>query len=145
MLYNLSNPYERDKFKEYINTLYEEQACVEVKKRHPRRSMAQNKYLHVLLAYFGAEFGYTLEQVKYDIFKRLCNTELFVARHANKYGKEVERVRSTTELDTAELTAAIERFRNYSAAECGLYLPEPRETEALFFAEQAAEKVKEYL
>lgn len=145
MLFNLNNPYERDKFREYVNGLYKEQACVEVKKKHTKRTLAQNSYLHVLLGYFGAEFGYTLEEVKWEYFKKLCNRDLFVRKRKNRRGQEVEYIRSSTDLDKLEMTTAIERFRNYSAAECGLYLPEPNEAEALFFAQQMIEQNKDYL
>ncbi len=145
MLFNLKNPYERDRFKEYVNGLFVEQACVEVKKKHTKRTLAQNSYLHVLLGYFATEFGYSLEEVKYEYFKKKCNPDIFVRKRTNKRGFEVEYLRSSTDLDTAEMTTAIERFRNYSSAECGLYLPEPHEGEMLFFAQQQIERFKEYL
>lgn len=145
MLFNLNNPYERERFKEYCNNLYREQACVEVKKKHTKRTLAQNSYLHVLLGYFASEFGYTMEEVKYEIFKKRCNLEIFSHVRKNKRGQDVRYMRSTTTLDTAEMTTAIERFRNYSSSECGLYLPEPNEQEALFFAQQQMEAMKEFL
>lgn len=144
-LFNLNNPYERDRFKEYINGLYKEQACVEVKKKHTKRTLAQNSYLHVLLGYFASEFGFTLEEVKFELFKKQCNHDIFARKRTNKRGYEVEYLRSSRDLDTLEMTTAIERFRNYSSAECGLYLPAPHESESLFFAQQQIEKFKEYL
>lgn len=144
-LFNLNNPYERGRFKDYVNGLYKEQACVEVKKKHTNRTLAQNSYLHVLLGYFASEFGFTLEEVKFELFKKHCNHDIFAKKRVNKRGIEVEYLRSSSDLDKLEMTTAIERFRNYSAAECGLYLPAPNEQELLFYAQQQVEQFREYL
>ena len=86
-LYNLKNPYDRQKFKERANAMVSAQEYVELTKKHTQRSLAQNSYLHLLLGYFASEFGYTLEEVKFEIFKkrvvpteREMNTAIFVLR-----------------------------------------------------------------
>lgn len=145
MIYDLKSPYDAAKFKEKVNNLFLEKAVVEVIKKNPKRSLAQNAYLHVLLGYFASEFGYTLDEVKYDIFKKRCNKDLFEHERMNKRGVMTKYIRSSSELDTAQMTTAIERFRNYSAAECGLYLPEPHEYEAILFAQKQMEAYKEYM
>lgn len=144
-LYNLANPYDRQKFNEQCNLLVQKREYVELKRKTTKRSLAQNSYLHVLLGYFASEFGYTLDEVKYDIFKKLCNKDIFQRQRKNKRGFVVKYIRSTTELDKAEMTLAIDRFRNYSASQCGLYLPEPHESEALFYAQQQMDKYKDFM
>ncbi len=144
-LYNLNNPYDRQRFKEKANALVAAREYVELKKKHTQRSLAQNSYLHLLLGYFASEFGYTLEEVKFDIFKKHCNPDIFIRKRRNKRGNEVRYVRSSTELDKEEMTRAIERFRNYSSAQCGLYLPEPNEHESIFFAQQQVEAYQEFM
>lgn len=144
-LYNLKNPYDRQKFNDKVKSLLLKQEYVELAVKHTKRSLAQNSYLHLLLGFFASEFGYTLEEVKFDIFKRHCNPDIFIRQRRNKRGNEVRYVRSSTELDTAEMTRAIERFRNYSSAQCGLYLPEPNEHEAIFFAQQQIDQYKDYV
>lgn len=144
-LYNLKNPYDVKKFKEKCEEMISKKSYVELKNKLTQRTMAQNSYLHVLLGYFGSEFGMTLEQVKYDIFKKICNKDIFVRKRKCKRGFEVTYIRSTTELDKGEMTTAIERFRNYSSAECGLYLPTPHENEMLFYAQQQMDAMKDYL
>ena len=149
-LFNLHNEYERQKFKDYCNRVYKEcieapLGLVEVKKKHRKRSDSQNRYLHVCLGYYASEFGYTMEQVKVDLFKRELNKDIFEEVIVNKHGRRVVRLRSTRKLDTLEMTRAIERFRNYSSAEAGLYIPSPNETEALFAAEQQMEQYEEFL
>lgn len=145
MIFNLSNEFERQKFKEYCNMQYEKGGIVEVKRKHRQRSLAQNSYLHLLLGYFASEFGYSLEEVKYDIFKRKCNPDIFKVERVNKRGQKVTALRSSRDLDTEEMTTAIERFRNWSSAVAGLYLPSPNERYALIYAQQQMELYENYL
>lgn len=144
-LYNLKNAYDRKRFKEACNQMVLNNEYVELKKKKTQRSLAQNSYLHCLLGYFASEFGYTLEEVKFDIFKKICNRDIFEKKRVNRRGQQVTYIRSSTELDKAEMTTAIERFRNYSSAQCGLYLPSPNEGEMLFFAQQQIEQCKDYM
>lgn len=48
-------------------------------------------------------------------------------------------------LTTAEMTTAIERFRNWSSAEAGVYLPSPDEQAFLQSIEIEMLRQKEYL
>ena len=145
MIYDLNNEYEAPKFKEKVERLLQEGATVELKKIHPKRSLAQNSYLHLLLGFFGSEYGLSIEEVKLDIFKRECNADLFKRSHANKKGIRVEFLRSTAELTTAEMTTAIERFRNWSSAVAGIYLPSANEQEFLIHCKQVIEENKEFI
>lgn len=144
MIYNLKSQWDRQKFEEKVKKLIEEKAAVELKKKHPQRSLSQNRYLHVLLGLFAAEFGYDIDTVKHEYYKKLCNPDIFIQKRVNKRGGEVEYIRSSTTLDTAEMTLSIERFRNWSAAVAEFYLPAPNEHEALMYAEQMIERYAEY-
>lgn len=145
MIFNLNNPYEVDKYKEYVNKLFKERAIVEVKKRLPNRTLAQNSYLHLLLGFFACETGYSLEEVKLEYFKKTCNRDLFERKKVNKQGIEVTYMRSSSELTTSEMTTAIERFRNYSLSQAGIYLPAPNENQFLVYIEQEIERTKEFI
>ena len=145
MIYNLSNEYEIPKFKEYVNRLFRERAIVEVKKKLPNRSLSQNNYLHLLLGYFGSEYGCSLEEAKIDFYKRTCNRDLYERVAVNKYGKEVKFLRSSQELTTAEMTLSIDRFRNWSSSVAGIYLPAANEHQMLIFAQQEMERNKEFI
>lgn len=129
MIYDTTNPLQRsqliDKVKYYIGKGKE----VELKVKHPKRSVSQNSYLHLLFEWFAVETGYTAEEVKQDIFKKIVNTNLFYDGEAEGKlkGVKIERWRSTASLSTAEMTLAIERFRNYASIEAGIYLPEPED------------------
>lgn len=145
MKYNLRNEIDRQEFKQYCNDLYKAEEFVEVKKIRPKRSLRQNAYLHVVLGYYASEFGYTLEEVKQDTFKKLVNPTLFKGVRTNKRGEDVTYIKSTRELDTKEMTTAIERFRNYSLMIAGLYIPSPDEEDALIEAEKQVALYEQYL
>lgn len=145
MIFNLNNSFEHDRFKEYVNQLYKQKAIVEVKKKLPNRTLAQNSYLHLLLGYFGSEYGCSLDEAKIDFYKRTCNRDLFERKTVNKKGKEVTYLRSSAELTTGEMTLSIDRFRNFASSEAGIYLPSPNEREFLIHIQQEIERHKEFL
>ncbi len=126
MRFNLSRKGEVERIKTRLNFLYKKGATIELIEKRQRRTTSQNAYLHLLLSWFGLETGYTLEEVKQDIFKR------DVCRSFFEY-KKGERAfyKSTSELNTKEMTEAIERFRNWSSATAGIYLPAPDEEDIL--------------
>ena len=145
MVFNLNNPYDVQKFDEYIVKLRQQKAVVDVKKKHPNRSLAQNSYLHVLLGYFACQYGCSIEYAKNEYFKNECNRDLFIEERTTKNGEVIQDWRSTAELDTAQMTMAIERFRNWSASVGGIYLPSPNEGEALIYAQQVIEQNQEFM
>lgn len=145
MIFNLNNPHEVEKFKQYVNNLYLKKGIIEVKEKRARRSVQQNSYLHLLLGYFGTEYGMSLEQVKIDFFKRICNKDLFERKKQNKKGHSITLLRSSAELTTEEMSLAITRFRNWSASEAEIYLPSAEDFEFLIYAQQCMENNKEYL
>ena len=66
--------------------------------------------MHLLLGYFGSEYGCSLDEAKIDFYKRTCNRDLFERKTVNKKGKEVTYLRSSAELTTGEMTLSIDRF-----------------------------------
>lgn len=145
MIFNLNNEYEIPKFKEYVNKLYEQKAIVEVKKKLPNRSTQQNRYFYLILSWFACETGYSVDEIKVDIFKRTCNKEIFERYRENKHGEKIKFLRSSSDLDTLEMTTAIDRFRNYASAQAGIYLPSPNESQFLTYIEQEIERNKEFI
>jgi len=145
MLYDTSNPLDKANFILRCKKLAESGKVVELKEKKPKRSLPQNSYLHLILGYFAAKSGNTLEYVKLYYFKCLCNKELFVRQKRDKYMGDTWTVRSSTDLDTGEMTTAIERFRNWSANEADIYLPSPENERMLEMAEIEIEKKKNYI
>lgn len=144
MIYRLNNQFDRQQFREKCEWFLKRQVVVELKEKKQQRTLAQNRYLHLLLGYFGQEFGLTTEEVKEDIFKRIVNPNTF-ARKRNIGGVEVTTYRSSTSLDTGEMTLCIDRFRDYSLKECGLYLPEAGERDAILEIERMVAMAERYL
>lgn len=126
MLYDLSNPLQNESFKVKAEALSKKGCIVELTEKKPRRTNQQNAYLHTALSYFASEIGETMEYVKRHYFKVLCNKDLFVIETEDKFLGKIKVLRSSADLDTAEMTTAIERWRNWAASE-GYYIPSPDE------------------
>ena len=142
MIFDTSNPIQAKKFKERVNYLFQKRAKVEVVEKKKNRTYNQNNYLHLILGWFALEYGETLEYTKQIIFKDWVNEHIFKVEFVNKKTGEVrDRWRSTSELNTKEMSEATERFRNYSVQKLGLYLPEPKDIAHL---EEIENQLKEY-
>lgn len=122
MLYDLSNPLQNESFKVKAEALAKKGGIVELTEKKQQRSLAQNRYLHLILAYFALEIGESPEYVKRHYFKVLCNKDLFVREVEDKFLGKIKVLRSSADLDTGEMTTAIERYRNWTASE-GVYIP----------------------
>lgn len=116
MILDLSKEYEKQKAFAYLNKLVRQGAPVEIKKIQ-KRSNKQNRYVHALFAIWGGEYGYTVEEAKTVIKRKLGYV----------YEKEgymfLER---TSEMDSKRLSEFTDQFRNFSSAN-GTYLPSPEE------------------
>lgn len=145
MIFNLKYEDECRKFLARVQKLLDEQATVTLAKKNPQRTLSQNRYMYLLLAYFGSEYGVSVDEAKSDYFKRLCNSDLFVREKVNKHGKAVKYLRSSSELNTAEMTLAIDRFRHWSSMEAGIYLPSPEDREFITHCEQEIERNNEFV
>lgn len=116
---------------------YHLKEVIEIKVKRPKRTLSQNRYLHVCISLYATEFGYTLEESKTHL-KRACpwmryekNGEVFL--------------KSTSGMDSGELTAFIDWIRNYASA-AGLYIPTPEEyIENQYDIEVHIEKHRAYL
>jgi len=146
MIYNPEIELDQQRAKERLEWLIKKGKRFELKEKRERRSLSQNNYLHLILSWYAIEYGETLEYVKQEVFKKQVNKAIFQTEHINKKTGEI-RVdwRSTSELNTAELTTAIDRFRDYSSKEAGIYLPEPKDLAMLNQIETEIEKFKTYL
>lgn len=145
MIFNLKNPYEKESFKEYANKLYLSESVVELTKKLPNRTLAQNSYLHLILGFFASEYGCSLDEAKLDFFKREVNKAIFERTIINKKGKEITTLRSTTSLTTGEMSTAIDRFRNWSSAVAGIYLPSADDKQFLVYVQQEIERNKVFI
>ena len=146
MIYDLRNPLDKENFKTRCDFLASKGGIVELKEKHPPRTNQQNRYLHVICGYLGAELGEELDYVKQMWYKREANADLFVRVHEDKVlGTKRYILRSSADLDKDEFTLSIDRFRNWAAKNAGVYLPSPDENDKLMIAEQAVERARQYL
>jgi len=145
MIYNTSNPLDKANFLLRAKKLADSGVIVDLTEKKPRRSLPQNKYLHVILAYFGTQTGNTLEWVKQQYYKKLVNPDLFIREKEDKYLGKIKVLRSSADLDTSEFSLSIERFRNWAAQEAGIYIPSADEAILIQQMEIEIERSKEFL
>ena len=145
MVYDTSNPLDKANFLLRAKKLAESGKVIELTEKKPRRSLPQNKYLHVILAYFGTQTGNTLEWVKQQYYKKLVNPDLFIREKEDKYLGRIKVLRSSADLDTSEFSLSIERFRNWAAQEVGIYIPSADEAILIQQMEIEIERNKEFL
>lgn len=146
MIYNSKIELEAKKAKERIKWLIKNERRFELTEKRPRRSISQNAYLHLILSYYAVEMGEELEYVKQYIFKEIVCFHIFSYERINRKTGEVRMAyKSTADLDTKQMTDAIECFRNHSAKELGLYLPEPSDLPLIDQMENEIKKQQQYL
>ena len=145
MIYDTSNPLDKANFLLRTKKLAESGKIIELTEKKPRRSLPQNKYLHVLLAYFGTQTGNTLEWVKQQYYKKLVNPDLFIREKEDKYLGNIKVIRSSADLDTSEFSLSVERFRNWASQEAGIYLPSSDEYIIIQQMEIEIERNKDYI
>lgn len=145
MIYNLSNPLDVQNARTRLELLVKRGSVAELTEKKPRRSLSQNSYLHLLLGYFASQTGNTLAWVKQQYYKKLCNPDLFIGECEDRFLGRMKYVRSSADLCTDEMNLSIERFRNWSASEAGIYLPEPANEAEINALMVEVEKYKTYL
>lgn len=145
MILDLSIPLNIEKARTKLDYLIEKGVTVELTEKRKRRSISQNNYLHLVLSWFGLEAGYTLQEVKQQIFKERINSDVFYLGEQTKGGVTIQKWRSTSDLNTKELTDCIEKFRNWSSKEAGIYLPEPKDLAMLQEIENQIKNNRKYL
>ena len=128
MFYDANKPIDVQRAIVKFKHLIEKKKTFELTQKKEKRTLNQNSYLHLILSFFALEYGETLEYVKLEFFKKLVNKQIFEYERINvKTGEIRIDYRSSASLNTKEMTDAIERFRNYSSKEAGVYLPTPEE------------------
>lgn len=137
MKYHLAKPTETAQAYQYLAQLAEKQAVVEIKKVSPKRSLKQNAYLHLIIAAFGAHFGYTAEEAKL-VYKDV-NADIY------KYTKKNRTFyRSSADITTEDMTKSIDRFREASAQQ-GYPLPLATDQDWLRHIENEIERTKHFM
>lgn len=144
MIYNPEKQIDIQRAIEKIKFLITNKKVFELTEKRKKRTISQNSYLHLILAGFALETGYTTDEVKQEIFKKIVNPNTF---YEGEFGEliKIERWRSTATLNTEEMTLCIGRFRDYASKEAGIYLPEPKDLALLQDMEIQINNNKNYL
>lgn len=145
MVYVLSNPLDVQNARTRLELLIKRGCVAELTEKKAKRSLSQNSYLHLLLSYFASQTGNTLEWVKQQYYKKLCNPDIFIGEREDQFLGRVRYVRSSADLRTDEMNLSIERFRNWSASKAGIYLPEPTNEAEIAALQVEVERYKTYL
>ena len=145
MIYNLSNPYDVERFKGWVDKMIAERKVVDAKRKDENRTIKQNSYLHLIISYFATQYGCGADEAKIDFYKRRCNRDLFERWRRNRRGDPVPCLRSSADLTKEEMTLSIDRFRNWSSSVAGIYLPSPEDGEMMIYMMQEVERNKEFL
>lgn len=145
MIYNLSEQLQREQFKARCNQLFRDGRIVELTEKRGIRTLSQNSYLHLILSYFACQYGERMSYVKEYIFKGYVNRDTFLLKKTDKVLGNVLVLRSTSDLTTKELSNCIERFRNWSVMEAGIYIPEPNDDALIGEMQREVEKNKHFL
>lgn len=145
MTYDGSNPLHVAQARARIDRFAKDGKTFELTEKRPKRSLSQNAYLHVLLAYFAAQYGERMEYVKDCIYKAHVNRTLFLREKEDRLLGKIPYLRSTAELDSGEMALSIDRFRTWAAQEAGIYLPSADEHRLLAMAEMETERNKEFV
>ena len=126
MIFDPNNEIDRIKAKQRFDYLIDKGKQFELTEKRKRRSISQNSYLHLILSYFAHEYGETLDYVKRYFFKNVCNKDLFLTEYVNTKTGEIRKDwRSSADLDTKEMTTAIDSFIMYANKDAGIFLPSP--------------------
>lgn len=146
MIFNASLDLDQKRATERFNFLLANNKTFELTEKKPKRSLSQNNYLHLILSWYALEYGETLEYIKVEVFKKQLNKDIFEFEFVNrKTGEYRMDLRSSANLDTKEMTTAIERFRNYASKEAGIYLPSPEDLSQLQEIENQTKNNAQYL
>ena len=70
MIYNLSNPYEREKLIAWVERMIEKGEVIEAKRKDVARTIKQNSYLHLIISYFASQYGCGADEAKIDLRAR---------------------------------------------------------------------------
>lgn len=128
-----------------LERLIERKAVVELTEKR-QRTLSQNAYLHVLLAYLALRTGNTLDYVKRNYYKIHCNPELFIVeKYDDVLHRRVKTLRSSSDLTKEQMSLSIDRLRNWSQLEAEIYLPTAEEGQFLRELEMQIEQNKQWL
>lgn len=145
MKYDLSKNIDRQRFKRRCNQLFEKKSLVELTDK-TGRTLSQNNYLHLIIAYLASEIGVPVDYAKREYYKKAANGELFIRTMSDPVtNAQALTLRSSADLSREEMRTSIDRFRNWASQEAGIYLPAAGEDAFLREIEIEIQRNNKYL
>jgi hypothetical protein len=146
MIFDVSNELNRKKAIERFKFFLDKKKTFELTEKRPLRTLSQNNYLHLILSWYALEYGETLKHTKLELFKKQLSPDIFKTEFVNKKNGECrDEWKSSANIDTKQMTTAINRFRNYASKQAGIYLPSPDDLIELQDIKNQIENYAEYL
>lgn len=123
---------------EYIKKLdiSRRQYNVRVAKKAETRTLPQNRLYYLWLNCISAETGNEVE-----LLHEYCKQKFLGVQYRVIYGEEVARPLTTTDLNTEQFKAYLDKIQEWANTEQGIILPNPED----LYWEQFLEKYKNYL
>lgn len=128
---------------DFINKAKDENFDIELKKYYRKRTNPQNGYLHLALGWFAHCYGCSLIESKEIYFKRYACRDIFLVETVDKEGNKVEYFRSTADLNTVEMSNAINNFIAYASCN-GIEIPLPDDVLGRKYCERQIEKTQSF-
>jgi len=144
MKYDLTHKHDIKRLYLRLKQLVKKESLVDLTDKSTR-SLNQNNYIHLLFTYFAIEIGSSLDYVKQYVFKEMVCPEVFLYNRTLKSGEVIQEKRSTAKIPKETLTECIKKFKEWSAREAGIPLPEATDQGWLRSIEVEAERFKHYL
>lgn len=124
MVYNPANEFDKKRAIERFKSFLDKQQPFELKRMAVSKSSNQNRYFHLIVGWFAWEYGEDFEYVKQEMIKKQICPEIFKTERANTRTGEVrEAWKSFSTISKDDTTYVINKFRDYSSKEAGIYLP----------------------
>lgn len=128
MIYNPEKQIDIQRAMEKINHFIDKKQLFELTLKRVPKTYPQIKYVHLIMGWFAWEYGESLEYIKLEYFKKLVNPKTFEYEYINRKTGEIRiEYKSLAIISKEEMTLCINRFRDYSSKEAGIYLPEPND------------------
>ena len=113
-----------------IGTLSNGEYVLTITKRRERRTLSQNALLWMWLRCIAEDTGNTTD----DIYSVFCAK--FLSKRVIINGEAVECCKTSSQLNTAEMTAFLDNIQVYAASELGITLPNPEDRNFEVFFQQ---------
>ena len=141
--YKLNDPREYLAALDFLNFAKQKNLEIELKRFYQKRSNPQNRYLHLALAYFAHCYGCTKAESKEIYLKQYACRDIFLVETTDKNGNTASYYRSTADLNTVEMSNAINNFVAY--ASCNeIEIPLPDDEISIRYCERQIEKTAAY-